>query len=307
MSEDRNLEPAQPAGFPLAGVAVFALMLSAWIVLFQFLGNSTLGYFDSSSLLKWWWNLAVNSVDADHLFLIPLLVAGLLWYRWHALSVLAKQVWWPALIVVVGAMLLHIFAFLIQQPKGSVIAFFVGIIGMAGLVWGREWFKATLFPLGLILLCVPLGESLDFITNPLRLLATELSVGISHGILGIDVIHEGTRIFDSQRTYEYDVAPACSGIRSLTMMLVLTMVYGFMSFPAWWKRGFIISLAIPLAIAGNVLRLMTIIVAAEGFGQKAGNYVHESGWLSLLPYVPAFLGVAVAGHFLRNKTTEKTL
>lgn len=307
MIEDRKLASVPSAGFPRASVAAFAVMLFVWVSLFHFLGNSTLGYYNSPSLLKWWGNLALNATDADHLFLIPLLVAGLLWYRRQALSLMVKRVWWPALILVVAAMLLHVFAFLIQQPKGSVVAFIGGVIGMAGLVFGPDWFKATLFPVCLLLLCVPFGESLDFLTNPLRLLATKLSVGISHGILGVDVIHEGTRIFDSQRTYEYDVAPACSGIRSLTMMLVLTMVYGFMSFQTWWKRTLIISLAVPLAIAGNVLRLMTIIVAAEGFGQKAGNYVHESGWLSLLPYIPAFLGVAVAGYFLRGKPTEKTV
>lgn len=307
MIEDRNLASDRPTGFPQAGLTAFAVMLLAWVALFHFLGNSTLGYYNSPSLLKWWGNLALSSEDSDHLFLIPLLVAGLLWYRRQDLSLLVKRVWWPAMLMVAGAMLLHVFAFLIQQPKGSTIAFVLGAIGMAGLVWGRDWFVATLFPLGLLLLCVPFGESLDFITNPLRMVATKLSVGISHGILGVDVISEGTRIFDSQRSYEYDVAPACSGIRSLTMMLVMTMVYGFMSFQTWWKRGLIISLAIPLAIAGNVLRLMTIIVAAEGFGQKAGNYVHESSWLSLLPYVPAFLGIAVAGYFLRSKPTDKPL
>jgi hypothetical protein len=43
-----------------------------------------------------------------------------------------------------------------------------------------------------------------------------------------------------------------------------------------------------------------IILAAEMFGQKAGNYVHENSILSLLPYVPAILGVLGIGHLLQK-------
>ena len=58
--------------------------------------------------------------------------------------------------------------------------------------------------------------------------------------------------------------------------------------------------AVPLAVAANVLRLTTIIVAAEAFGQKAGNFVHENSWLSLMPYVPAIGGILLIGHWLRE-------
>jgi len=54
-------------------------------------------------------------------------------------------------------------------------------------------------------------------------------------------------------------------------------------------------------VIGNVIRLVTIIVASESFGQAAGNYVHESAWFSLLPYVPAFLGLLWLGHSLRER------
>lgn len=49
-----------------------------------------------------------------------------------------------------------------------------------------------------------------------------------------------------------------------------------------------IASALPLAVAGNVLRLTLIIVVAEAFGQKTGDWVHENTFFSMLPYVPAF-------------------
>ena len=69
----------------------------------------------------------------------------------------------------------------------------------------------------------------------------------------------------------------------------------------------IIFSAFPLAVAGNVFRLALIILAAEvaesaqpGVGQAAGNFVHENGILSLLPYVPAFVGVLIIGRLIKE-------
>ncbi len=43
------------------------------------------------------------------------------------------------------------------------------------------------------------------------------------------------------------------------------------------------------------------MIAAEAFGQKAGNWVHDNSLLSLLPYVPAFLGLGALGSWLKKK------
>ena len=47
--------------------------------------------------------------------------------------------------------------------------------------------------------------------------------------------------------------------------------------------------------------MLTIIIAAEIWGQEAGNYVHEggpAGIISLLPYVAAFVGLILLGRLL---------
>ena len=68
-----------------------------------------------------------------------------------------------------------------------------------------------------------------------------------------------------------------------------------------------IASAIPLAILGNIVRMMTIIIAAEIWGQEAGNRVHEGGPFgiySLLPYAAAFAGLLVLGRLLRETPHE---
>jgi exosortase/archaeosortase family protein len=114
----------------------------------------------------------------------------------------------------------------------------------------------------------------------------------------------GTALFDPFGTYQYDVAAACSGIRSLVAIFLLATVYGFLTFRSPWKRLFLMALAFPLSVLGNLFRMLCIIVAAEMGGQSAGNYVHEGGPLgiiSLLPYIPAILGLLLIGRWMEKK------
>jgi exosortase len=193
---------------------------------------------------------------------------------------------------------------MVQQPKASIVALFVGIYGLMGLAWGRAWLRDSFFPFFLFAFCVPLGWSAVSITFPLRLLVCRLVEWISGNILQIDIVRDGTALMDPMRTYQYDVAPACSGIRSLFAILAVSIIYAFLSFRSWWRRGLLIIAAVPLAVFGNVVRMLTIIVAAEIWGQAGGEYVHEGGpygIISLLPYAAAFGGLLLLGYLLLEK------
>ena len=127
---------------------------------------------------------------------------------------------------------------------------------------------------------------------------------VANGVLAIDVERDGTALINANGHYQYEVAAACSGLRSLIATLALSVIYAFVSFPKWWKRLVLICAAFPLAVLGNLVRMLTIVIAAEIGGQKWGNYIHEGGpggIFSLLPYVPAFAGLLLLGHWLRER------
>jgi len=94
------------------------------------------------------------------------------------------------------------------------------------------------------------------------------------------------------------VAAACSGMRSLTAITAIALIYAFVAFKKPWQRALMIASAVPFAVVANVARLSSIIVASEAFGAKAGQWVHNSDWLSLLPYVPAIGGMFLLGHLI---------
>src|SRR6266567_8219982 len=283
---------------------LFFSLAALWVVFFQLLGNSTFGYTDTPSLFGWLNYAYNNSSDDAHGRLVPFVVLALVWFKRQELIATPKASWWPALSLVVMGLLLHAASYVTQQTRVSVIAFFTGLYGLTGLVWGRHWLKASFFPYFLFIFCFPLGTLADKVTFPLRILATKITVGIAHTLLGNDGIQNGTSIWEPTGRFQYEVAAACSGLRSLTAVFALATIYGFVDFRKTWPRLILVAAAFPLALAGNVVRLSTIIIAAETFGQRAGNYVHDSAWFSLLPYLPPFLGLVILGHWLGSRGAQ---
>lgn len=283
----------------------FFVLLAAWLALFQFLGNSTFGYLDTPSLLKWIYIIGSGTVPEgqsdDHQMLIaPLVVLGLFWWKRKELLRQPMQIWPPALFIVALGLLMHVAGYRLQQPRISILALFMGIYGLIGLAWGPKFLRASLFPFFLFVFCVPFGTLSEFITVPLRYVVVRVVEVIAH-LLHYGVIREGTELLNPKSHYQYDVAAACAGIRSLIVTVMLAIVFGFVVFRAAWKRLLLIALAVPLAIAGNVLRLSVIIIAAEWKGQAGGEWVHNSTWVSLLPYVPAVLILFWLGELLESK------
>ena len=279
---------------------LFFTLLGAWAGLFHFLGHCSFNFTDQPSLFAWMWGAwSAEALEAEHGKLVPVVVLILLWLRRNELLAAPTRRWLPALAGVALALVLHVLAFTVQQPRVSMVALAGGVWCLVGLVWGPGWLRKTFFPFLLLGFCVPLealGEGLLF---QLRLLVTQLSVGIGHNLLGLDVLRDGTAIFNTARTFNYDVAPACSGIRSLTSLLAVTTIYGYVAFRAPWKRAVMMALAAPLAVAGNVARITTVIILAEAFGHKAGAAAETN--LGYVTFAVAIGLMFLAGWLMREK------
>ncbi len=288
----------------LPNKSFFFPLLLAWLALFQFLGNSILGYVHSSSIFEWLnYDYSLVGSDDSHGYLIPFIVAGLFWWKRRELLALPIRVWWPGLLITGFALLMHITGFVTQQPRISLVAMFLGIYGLMGLAWGWAWLKSSIFPFWLFLFCVPVASLATALTFPLRLFVTWLVAGAAH-LLAIDVTRVGTQLISPGGGFQYDVAAACSGMHSLIAVFLLATVYGFVMFRSPGRRLLFMVMALPLAVVGNFIRLLLIILAAEFFGKPAGDYVHENGFLSMIPYIPAIVGLLLMGRWLEKKAEE---
>ena len=83
----------------------------------------------------------------------------------------------------------------------------------------------------------------------------------------------------------------------------MAFCFAFMSLSVWWKRVAIILSAFPLAVLGNLVRMLTIVLCAEIGGQEWGNWAHDGGpmgIISLIPYIPAFFGLVYLEQWLHK-------
>ena len=270
---------------------LFGLLALIWVGLFHFLGNATIGYVKTTSLFGWSYHVMSTSPGDEMGLYMPLLFLGFAYWKRRVLLEVPKQKWWPAFILVLLGLALHWVGFVVQQSRVSIVGFFVGLYGIMGMVWGWRWLGAIFFPYCLFVFCVPLATETERITFPLRMYATKITALVCQTGLGINVIHDGTMLYDPAGRYQYEIAAACSGIQSLSATVAIAMIGSFVFFRSTWRRVVTLLAAFPLAVMGNVLRLTAIVVASEAFGEKAGKYVHDSSWLSMLPYVPALGGV----------------
>lgn len=291
----------------MPGKGLFTSLLVLWVCLFEFLGNSTFGYINTYSLYGWTSYAYCSTSDDEHGLLIPFLVLGLFWWKRKDFQGLSTAPWLPGLIMVAIALALHLIGYLSQQTRISLVAFFFGLYALIGLTWGSQALIRSFFPMCLFVFALPLGTLAETITFPLRLLATKVTGVVAASVLGIDVVAQGTQIFDPTGKFRYEVAAACGGLRSLTAVMALCTVYAFMNMSKFKNRFILIAAGFPLAVLGNITRLLGIIIVSEAFGEKYGRMVHDNTFFSLLPYIPPMIGIMVLGHLLREQDPKKNV
>jgi exosortase len=267
------------------------VVLVAWCALFHIMGNSTLGYFKTESLFGWLttnWELSeINKTEDEFSQYLPWMVLAILIARRNELAALPKSPWAPAVFLFAGGVVLHLVGYLVQQARISYVGFLLGVYASMGAIWGRQWLVGIGFPFWLLIFCVPFTNYLDGVTFQLRLVSTALSTGFADFVLGLKLVRVGTQVFHPATAatsgFQFDVAPACSGIRSALIIFILTITYGFLNFRSWWRRLLLVALSPALAILGNVVRLVTVFQVAEVWGQKAGEKIETNfGFVTFL-------------------------
>jgi EpsI family protein len=261
------------AACALAGAAVF-----------QFFGNASRGYIDTASLFHWWgWQWFDAASETEHGVII-LAVSG--WLFWRNLKIADRRsaiadcapkqspiANWQSAIAMAAGLALHAVGFVAQQARLSILALLIFTWGVLRLAGGRRWGAAALFPLVFLVFAIPVNV-LDSVGFWLRMSVVRVSAAVAHGV-GIDVLRSGTQLIAPDGRYQYDVAAACSGVRSLTALVALAALAGYLSFRSFGRRTVVLLLCAPLVWIGNVARLTAIIFAAQAGGQAWGERAHD--------------------------------
>jgi exosortase len=175
------------------------------------------------------------------------------------------------------------------------IGFFAIHLLVGGLIlWlaGWRWFFSLFFAFAFLTFLWPLYFLENTITFPLRMIMSHASVAVLN-LLGIPVILQGTGIISAPdplvglaagKKFSVDVADPCSGIRSLFALMMVSALYAHFTLNTWWKKWMLFLCSIPLAIAGNLVRILTLTLGTVAFGTEFAigkNALTEPSWFHL--------------------------
>lgn len=222
--------------------------------------------------------------DMSHGWLVPLFSAYVVWTDRRELArLIARGVpAWGGVFALVWALIMLFFGFRGLQVRLEVVSFILFVVALPWALWGREVARRLLFPAGYLVFMIPLATYLDFITIHLRLFASGAAMAVMNGI-GISAARVGTVITsnDGPVRFAIDVAEPCSGMRSLFALMALTAAYARFAQPTRIRRLALFACSIPLAVLGNVTRIVSICLVAGFAGREfALGYYHDySGYV----------------------------
>jgi exosortase len=261
----------------------------SWSVLaaaFLYLYAPVLAYL----VVNWW-----DDPDYSHGFLVPVLSAYFVWKRRQKLSdTVSRANRWGILVLLMGICML----FLGNIGAELFLMRFSMIIVIAGLVLyllGWRHLQMLAFPIVFLLFMIPPPAIiLNAVTFPLQLLAAKMST-FSLQLINLPVYREGNVIFLPYVTLE--IVEACSGLRSLISLMMLSVVFAYLTQRRIWKAIVLIISSVPIALIANAFRIFGTGVLAHLYGTKVaeGFYHTFAGWSI---FIVAFGLLVVEGFIL---------
>ena len=166
------------------------------------------------------------------------------------------------------------------------------------LVGGTPWLKHFAFPVLFFLVAVPWPRPQEnALMSWLMSHNTAVCVEALHW-LGYAAEQRGNLIAIPGSLL--GVEEACSGIRSLQSMIMVSLAIGEFFRLAWPRRVLLLFLGIGAALAGNSIRSLTLSVAACRSGSSAVDTIHDGTGLAVLAGASAV--VLLAGRLMARKT-----
>ncbi|HTR96538.1 MAG TPA: exosortase/archaeosortase family protein [Candidatus Acidoferrales bacterium] len=210
------------------------------------------------------WNTWTTNDNYSHGPLVPLVSLALVVSRRDKLRALPVRGDSRGLLLVALACFMHVAgvrADLFALQTWSLLAL---LFGLALTFGGTAVTRMLAFPIAY------LGFMLTFPPVVMNTLSFALK-GFALGgavrgaeALGAHVHRTGMQIFFPSG--ELRVEDPCSGLRSLLALLAIATLFAYLQKGGLWRRAVVMLAAIPIALAGNLVRLLLLLVAASARG-----------------------------------------
>ncbi|NOQ62888.1 MAG: exosortase [Methyloprofundus sp.] len=220
-----------------------------------------------------------------HSILMAGVVAYLIWKELKKKQDLPSSSSAWGFLFLIPALLLHMLDAGMHTQLLAAAAFFLALPGLAFLFLGTERTKAILFPLSMLIFTLPIPlaftESLHLL---LRHIATR-ATGWLLNLFNITNYTSGTLIQIPNGSLR--VADACSGFSILYATITIAILTAYLC-SSTIRRVLVLGIAIPLAIAVNIVRVFILTLLVHWLGLDIlATAAHEiSGLLTFVIALP---------------------
>ena len=244
---------------------------------------------------------------SGHGWFIPLVSLFFLWKQRRALLAADRNPNNQSLVLIAFALLLYWAGHRAQQPRLGLICFIVLSWAIPLYLWGWTVARRLIFPCSYLVFAIPMGFLAAF-AFPLRLMSCAVSAALLNG-LGIETIRTGTIITSpAMKSFALNVDDPCSGLQSLIALTALTAAYAALTQKTPLKQWILFISSVPLAMLGNIVRIITIAIVAAALGEELAMKIYHdfSGYIVFVTAVVFMmsLGALLQRDFRPRRTAE---
>jgi len=231
-----------------------------------------------SGLMEAWFGM--SNGDNSYGILVPFISLYLIWKKKEDLQHASSSSSALGLIILIASLLLYVVSFAGDVVFLQRLMMVISLIGLILYVYGKEIFQILRFPLVFLLFMVPIPESVvSMVSFPLQTYATIISTKIIQ-LCGIPVYREGHMLYFTKTQLE--VAEACSGIRSISALLMLSVIFMHQCENSRTRKTIIILSSVVIAFIANIFRVSGTGILAHFFGAGvARGFLHEFSGMSV--------------------------
>ncbi|MEI6034627.1 MAG: exosortase/archaeosortase family protein [Verrucomicrobiae bacterium] len=309
--------PARSISLVVAGVVSISLLAMLLSVPYSF-GVVTVPFSIGSFL----WSIWTTNPDMQHGFLVLPAIAYLIYEKRKEIAeVYEAGNALPGMLVLACGLFLFWAGSQADVTSIGLLSLMVVVVGLVWFFFGWRMLLLLSFPLGFFIFAIPIPGLDTMVAFPLRMIMSQTAVSLLD-LFGVDVIRQGTGILSAPdpllglpagKRFSVDVADPCSGIRSLFALLMVSALYAHFTLQTWWEKWILFLCAIPLAVAGNLARILTLTLATVAFGSEFAigkNALTEPSWFHMaagyLVFAVALGGMIGVAWLLTNRRNLKS-
>ncbi len=232
--------------------------------------------------------------------LVPIISGYIIWKMRYDLGAIEKNQTQAGIASLGVGIIFQVMGSLWSIRFLSGLSFLLTVMGITLYLYGWEFIKKIKFPLLFLIFMIPF-PIVDLVAPPIQTISAIFSGNLA-SFFGLPVERDGLVL--SIPTGAFEVGLPCSGLRSIISLITIAAIYAFALEGGMLMKLSIFISAVPLALAGNIIRITSVLFVANIYGQEAAlNYFHD--FSSLVFFIIALIGLFAVGRWFGRPRFKK--